>query len=503
LGGAACLVLACGTTGTALTGPEAPGGALTSQAPAEEHAFGQRAPGASDVDAVYFNSGEGFFVQPWLEAPSATPSRQGLGPLYDAAACAECHVGNGRGRTAFDPEDSGVGVVLRLSVPGLGSSGVPAPEPTYGDQLQSRALDGVTAEGKFSVSWRQLAGSYDDGTPYTLLQPSYDVTALGYGPLDANCLESLRTAPATIGLGLLEAIPEARLRDLADHDDADGDGISGRINLVWDAAASALAVGRFGWKAEQPSLRQQAAASLGADLGVTSALFPLESCTPAEAACSAVASAEAAARSTEAPEAAGVDAGAERADAAAEHADAAAERADAGGSTPVGDAGGPPPELDPRVLDRLETYLRLLAVPARRDLDSPIVQRGERSFTNAGCPACHVPSHVTAANAPLAELRRQRIWPYTDLLLHDLGPDLSDGRPSFGAAGSEWRTPPLWGLGLYASVNGHEQLLHDGRARGVAEAVLWHGGEGAAARDRFRALSVDERAALVAFVDTL
>ncbi|HVZ33321.1 MAG TPA: di-heme oxidoredictase family protein, partial [Polyangiaceae bacterium] len=254
MGCAACVVLACGTTGTALTGAEAPGGALTSHAPADEHAFGQRAPGASDANAVYFNSGEGFFVQPWLEAPSDTPSRQGLGPLYDAANCAECHVGNGRGRPAFDPDDGGVGIVLRLSVPGLAATGAPSPDPTYGDQIQSRAVDGVTAEGTVSVTWRQLAGSYADGTPYTLLQPSYDVDALGYGPLDANCLESLRTAPATIGLGLLEAIPEARLRDLADPDDADGDGISGRINRVWDPAANALAVGRFGWKAEQPSL---------------------------------------------------------------------------------------------------------------------------------------------------------------------------------------------------------------------------------------------------------
>ncbi|HVZ33671.1 MAG TPA: di-heme oxidoredictase family protein, partial [Polyangiaceae bacterium] len=243
------------------------------------------------------------------------------------------------------------------------------------------------------------------------------------------------------------------------------------------------------------SLRQQAAASLGADLGVTSDLFPLESCTAAEATCAAVASAEAAARSAAAP-------GAEVADAGTEVADAGTER-DAAASTQPGDAGGSPPELDARVLDRLETYLRLLAVPARRDLDSAIVQSGERLFTDAGCPACHVPSHVTAANASLPELRRQRIWPYTDLLLHDLGPDLSDGRPSFDAAGSEWRTPPLWGLGLYATVNGHEQLLHDGRARGVAEAVLWHDGEGATARDRFLTFSADERAALVAFVESL
>jgi CxxC motif-containing protein (DUF1111 family) len=329
--------------------------------------------------------------------------------------------------------------------------GEPESDPLYGEQLQTFGVAGVRPEGTPELDYAILTGNYPDGATYQLSSPTYRIDRLQYGPTRAQL--SARVAPATIGLGLLEAIDPSRLAELADPEDSDGDGISGRLNRVWDRQRAQVCAGRFGWKAEQPSLRQQIAAALATDLGVTSQLFPDSDCTEAESDC------------------AGADA--------------------------------VQPELAERVLDRIESYVRLLAVPERRNTGDAAVEQGERLFARAGCDRCHVPRHVTSAGAALPELANQTIWPYTDLLLHDLGPGLADARPSFLASGSEWRTPPLWGLGLYRLVNGHERLLHDGRADGVAAAVLWHAGEAAAARGAFTELSADERAQLVAFVESL
>jgi CxxC motif-containing protein (DUF1111 family) len=255
-------------------------------------------------------------------------------------------------------------------------------------------------------------------------------------------------------LGLLEAIAEEQLLELSDPDDVNGDGISGRINRVWDVSAQTEAVGRFGWKAEQPSVRQQSAGAFLGDIGVTSSLFPNAECTAAQLDC---------------------------------------QQAPSGGE----------PELSDRLLDRVERYSQLLAVPARLRYVEPGVLRGKEQFDQLGCAACHVPSHQTSPDAELEEVANQRIWPYTDLLLHDMGEDLSDHRPSFAAQGNEWRTPPLWGIGSYPAVNGHDRLLHDGRARGVAEAILWHGGEAESSKQGFLEASRSAREDLVEFVESL
>jgi len=265
---------------------------------------------------------------------------------------------------------------------------------------------------------------------------------------------SARVAPAVIGMGLLEAIPEETLRALADPDDRDGDGISGRLNTVWDAIAKKPAVGRFGWKASVPGLRQQIAMAALGDIGLTTSLYPEQNCPVAQADC---------------------------------------RKAENGGE----------PEIEDDFLDRLELYSQTLAVPLRRDVEDPQVMRGEALFAQTGCAACHVMTLKTGAHASRQELSHQTIHPFTDLLLHDMGEGLADGRPDFLASGSEWRTPPLWGLGLVRVTNKHEYLLHDGRARGFAEAILWHGGEAAAAKERFRTLPQDERAALLAFLRSL
>jgi CxxC motif-containing protein (DUF1111 family) len=260
-----------------------------------------------------------------------------------------------------------------------------------------------------------------------------------------------------IGLGLLENVPASVLEALADPEDADGDGISGRINRVWSPSEGGMRPGRFGWKANAANLVDQDSGAALGDVGLTTRLHPDQNCPAAQAACRA-----------------------------------AYDQSATGGA-----------ELSDLFLERLVFYTRAIAVPRQRHPEAPEVARGAALFRTARCDACHVPTLVTGPDATLPELANQSFHPFTDLLLHDMGPDLADGRPDFAAGPSEWRTPPLWGIGLIPAVNGHDALLHDGRARGVAEAILWHGGEGAAARDAFRTMDAADRAALVAFVNTL
>jgi CxxC motif-containing protein (DUF1111 family) len=164
---------------------------------------------------------------------------------------------------------------------------------------------------------------------------------------------------------------------------------------------------------------------------------------------------------------------------------------------------GGEPEVDDLKLERVAFYTHLLAVPARRDIDDATVRRGEQLFGSIGCAACHVGTFTTGELGGHPELSHQTIHPYTDLLLHDMGAGLADHRPDFAADGFEWRTPPLWGIGLVETVNQHSFFLHDGRARGLAEAILWHGGEGEASRERFRMLAAADREALIRFLESL
>jgi CxxC motif-containing protein (DUF1111 family) len=344
--------------------------------------------------------------------------------------------------------------LLRISIPGTNAHGGPKAEPVYGDQIQGDAIPGVPREGDVVVQYEAISGCFDDGEVYTLRQARVQVRNPGYGALAANVLTSTRVAPAMIGLGLLEAIPEETLRALADPDDRNGDGISGRMNLVWNAALGGHSVGRFGWKAEQPSVLQHTAAAFQGDIGVTSTLLPDENHTPTQQ---------------------------------------AAVRSPHGGN----------PELSDSLLQAVALYARTLAVPARRDTELDDVKHGRQLFLQLGCAACHLPEAATGDVPDLPELSRQRIQPFTDLLLHDMGEGLADHRPVFQADGREWRTPPLWGLGLLHKVSGHTFLLHDGRARNAEEAILWHDGEAARARSNYRRLSRQERKVVLTFLDSL
>lgn len=398
-----------------------------------------------------FFVGNSFFKENWVIAPASTEGRDGLGPLYNARSCSGCHLLDGRGSPPEDPAEPLVSVLVRLSIPG--QDGEPAPEPPYGGQLQPRAIPGVVPEGDAFVSYEEQPGTFPDGAPYSLRRPTYSF-ALNRGDMQADTMRSPRVAPQMIGLGLLEAISESDILAAADPDDVDADGISGKANTVWDSAAGKMALGRFGWKANQPNLAEQTAGAFLGDIGISTSLFPTQECTAAQLDCAA---------------------------------------APNGGN----------PECSNHILHAVTFYSTTLAVPARRDWQDQEVLRGKTLFSEAGCAKCHTPVHKTGTLAEYPELSNQTIRPYTDMLLHDMGDELADGRPDFDADGREWRTPPLWGIGLLDVVNGHMNLLHDGRARGIVEAIMWHGGEAEASREAFRVMSLEQRQSLVRFVESL
>lgn len=445
-----------------------PGGAATVAARTGADAFSQPVPGLSPEEVMDFRLGNALFRKLWIAAPASTRGSDGLGPLWNARSCADCHRNDGRG---FPPEEAGdrrPGAVLRLAVPGgAGQEAIAdwlaaGPDPVYGAQLQDRAASGLVAEGRLTVEWREVPVALPDGTTVTLRAPEARVADPAFGPLSEGTVTSMRVAPQMIGLGLLEAIPAADILALADPEDADGDGISGRAQVVPAAESGLPMLGRFGWKAAVPSLREQAAGAFHLDMGLSSPLHPdaAGDCTAAQADC----------RTAPHGEDAGLRDGR---------------------------------EVDGAALDLVAFYSGALAVPARRGLDRAEVARGKALFHQAGCPACHVPALVTGRMPDRPAWSFQLVWPYTDLLLHDMGPGLADALPQGRASGAEWRTAPLWGLGLTEQVSGRPGFLHDGRARDLTEAVLWHGGEAQTARDAFAAFPAADRAALIAFLESL
>jgi CxxC motif-containing protein (DUF1111 family) len=436
--------------GGAVPGP-AGGGTTVSDSTAQ--AFSLPAGNLREQHRSAFFVGNSFFNKNWIAAPASVTDRDGLGPLFNARSCSGCHLRDGRGRPPESGE-SATSLLVRISLPGDEPDQPPRPDPGYGEQIQTLALPGLPGEAEVRLEWQPVPGSYADGEAYQLRRPRLGFSHRAYGAFAHGLRTSARVAPAMVGLGLLESVPESRLLALADPDDRDSDGISGRPNWVPDRSHGPRRIGRFGWKAEQPSVLQQTAAAFMGDMGITSSLFPEENHTRRQVGCH---------------------------------------------QRPSGGA----PEISDAILHQVATYVRLLAVPASRIAPGEQGQRGELLFRSAGCARCHVPQLQTGDAAELPELAGQTIWPYTDLLLHDMGTELGDQRPVFAASGREWRTPPLWGLGLIQTVNGHQFLLHDGRARGHAEAILWHGGEARAAREAFRRMSREDRQALLRFLEGL
>lgn len=425
------------------------------------NAFSLPAANLSFEQRLDFSVGNSFFRNPWIPAPATTTARDGLGPMFNTNACQSCHIKDGRGHLPESAAYNAVSMLVRLSIPAddsitadfLARNGV-VPEPTYGGQFQDASIPGTQPEGHVGIKFTEYSHRLSDGTEVVLRRPEPVFSRLSAGDMHPDTLVSVRVAPAMIGLGLLEAVSEADILAWADAEDADGDGISGRPNRVWEVATQTQTLGRFGWKAGQPSLRQQSAGAFNGDMGLTTDLFGTENCSPRQTVCAEM-------------------------------------------------ANGGDPEVRPELLDAVTFYARHLAVPAQRGHDRAEVQQGEVLFNDSGCAGCHRPTLTTGALPDRPALSNQTFHPFTDLLLHDMGPGLADNRPEFVANGREWRTPPLWGIGLVPTVNGHQQLLHDGRATSVFDAILWHDGEAKASREAFETLSAEQRAALIEFVNSL
>ncbi|MDI9403941.1 MAG: di-heme oxidoredictase family protein, partial [Limnohabitans sp.] len=387
------------------------------------HAFSLSLPTLSREDRRAFSVGNSFFRENWVAAPASADGRDGLGPHFAASSCSACHQEDGRGLPPL--EEIGVGRGSVVFVSPRDADG--AAHPIYGSQLQDQAIEGVRAEVTIRAVPRQIGFTYPDGTSQPLQQFDVQLMEPAYGPLGEVRL-SMRVGPQLIGLGLLEGIPDAAIQALADPDDRDGDGVSGRVHQVREASGITR-IGRFGWKASQTTLESQVMAALQGDMGLTNPRHPLENHTESQTDARAAAS-------------------------------------------------GGAPEVDAHKVTRLTHYVRALAVPAQRlpsDATSlSIVGQGAAHFQELGCTKCHMTTLRTDSSSPIDSLRNVEFHPFTDLLLHDMGDGLADHRRDGDATGREWRTPPLWGIGLIETVNGHTRLLHDGRARSIEEAILWH-----------------------------
>ena len=430
-----------------------------------------------------FFVGNAFFKQPWVIAPASTDSRDGLGALFNVAACQSCHIKDGRGHAPMSSEDDADSLLIRLAMPAttdeqrqqLKDSLIEkVAHPMYGGQLQDRGIQGVPAEARIAVKWTDKPMTFADGHVETLRQPTFKLTNPGYGAFDEDLMVSPRVALPMIGLGLLEQIADADIKKQADSTDKNADGIHGKFNWALDPQTGKTALGRFGWKAGQTKLLTQNQSAFNEDMGLTSNIRPIESCTPLQSACLK-----------------------------------ATIGADEQGN------GKPAVEVNDEVTKFVEFYTRNLAVPHRRNADDKLVLAGKKRFYDMGCQSCHTPRYqLPKTDDDHLEQHGQIIYPYTDLLLHDMGDDLADrtiagklppksAQVEFLANSYEWRTPALWGIGLAQTVDPQATFLHDGRARTLMEAVLWHGGEAAKQQQKVLKLDKQGRSELNAFLKSL
>ncbi|OXL25409.1 thiol oxidoreductase [Psychrobacter sp. DAB_AL32B] len=430
-----------------------------------------------------FFIGNAFFRQPWVIAPASTDSRDGLGALFNVAACQSCHVKDGRGHAPMTSDDDADSLLIRLAMPAttdeqrqqLQDSLIEkVVHPMYGGQLQDRGIQGVPAEARIAVQWTDKPVTFADGYVETLRAPIFNLTNPGYGPFDGELMVSPRIALPMIGLGLLEQIPDADIKKQVASNHKNSSDIKGKFNLVMDPQTGKVALGRFGWKAGQTKLLTQNQSAFNEDMGLTSSIRPTESCMPTQSACMN-----------------------------------AATGADEQGN------GKQPVEVNDEVAKFVEFYTRNLAVPHRRNADDKLVLAGKKRFYDMGCQSCHTPRYqLPKTDDDHIEQHGQVIYPYTDLLLHDMGDDLADRtiagklppknlQVEFLANSYEWRTPALWGIGLAQTVDPQATFLHDGRARTLMEAVLWHGGEAKKQQQKVLKLDKQGRTELNAFLQSL
>ena len=440
-------------------------------------------PGAeiNNKQRLDFWSGFSFFRDPWLAAPSATGNRDGLGPLFNTRSCIACHTAGSRAKIDKVGQILPLSLVVRL---GSKSKDIKDVDPVYGGQIQPRAMSyrlidkAITDHSKYpdnvGEAWldysnSKIEGTFADGKPYELLKPSYQLSQLAYGELAPHIGLSVRLAPNIFGMGLLNAIDKDDLLAQEDINDSNKNGISAKYNRVPNIITGEIEVGRFGFKAKHPNLHQQVAAAFRDDIGITNTSFPKETCTNTQVACQY----------------------------ASEY---GRTTADHSVSTTLK---GKHLEIDDVRLGLTVSFNELLGVPPARKLNNKTVQEGKKIFYQLNCQQCHTPSYVTDENYPVKALSKQQIWPYTDLALHDMGEGLADGVHEFEASGREWRTPPLWGIGLQKINTGQQRFLHDGRARNISEAILWHGGEAQQSKQAFTQLTELQRATLVNFIKAI
>ncbi|MDA3616193.1 di-heme oxidoreductase family protein [Polluticaenibacter yanchengensis] len=409
-------------------------------------AFGHAFNGMTAAQDKVHEIGDLVFEATFVSSPA--PKNPGLGPLFNNVSCNSCHIGDGRSKIIGS--DNSIATLFRVSLPGTNEHGEPLPVPGFGHQIQTSATAGKVREAIVRIAYTEKQFKLDDGTPYSLRYPTYSVEN-AYINFPSNALLSPRSAQPVFGLGLLDAIDEATILGFAAAQAKANDGISGRANYVWDAQKQKTVLGKYGWKANQPSLLQQVAAAFNQDIGITTPYFPVENSY----------------------------------------------------GQPQHELYSNQPEITDSLLHAVEFYIRSLGVPGRRNATNTDVVAGKKIFVNIGCASCHIPAVRTKVNVAFPAVSNQLIQPYTDLLLHDMGEDLADNRPDFLASGREWRTQPLWGIGLTQRVNGHTQYLHDGRARNLTEAIMWHGGEAEKARNQFKALSATERNQIIKFLESL
>lgn len=410
-------------------------------------AFSLPAPNLSKENLTKHMAGDVAFEATFVSNPS--PVNGGLGPVFNNNSCVACHTTDGR---AVFPSDINAlsGIFLKISIPGKDAHNAPLPVPGFGTQLQHQSIYGYAKEARLAVTFEEKAVVLADGTIVTLRKPVFSIVD-PYAPLPLNVLTSARIGMPVFGLGLLEAIPEISILANADETDKNNDSISGKPNYVWDPTQNKMALGRFGWKAGSASILLQSAGAYNEDMGLTNPLRPVESSY---------------------------------------------------GQT-NGDAASVDVELLQQSLDDVTFYCQTLGVPATRGTSDPIVIKGRKIFDKLNCNGCHTPSFTTGTNTSLSEVSNQKIYPYTDMLLHDMGEDLADNREEFDASGREWKTRPLWGIGLTEITSGHTNFLHDGRARNITEAILWHGGEAEPSKEGFRKLSKADRDDLLKFINAL
>lgn len=423
--------------------------------------FSHRINGLNDEEIDMFILGKSFFRVPWVEAPSATTARDGLGPLFNANACISCHPNNGVASVFNKNGDVSRGYVTRLSIPSDNSHKAKKAlkfdgfigDPNYGSQISVNGTKSVPYEAKPLIKYEKLKVVYPDGQEIILSKPIHGVknqlTQLNYGKLHKNVAITNRVAQALVGLGLLDMLSDEQILANEDIEDKNKDGISGKANIVYSPEFKDFRVGRYTWKASAPSVRVQVAGAANNDMSLTSSLFPNENCTDIQKECK---------------------------------------------DAPKGDAlrAGTPFDLPDNRLDAIAFYLKNLKIPKSIITE----KKGEKLFNDIGCAKCHIPSFILK-NA-------YEIKPFTDMLLHDMGEGLSDGRSEFLANANEWRTAPLWSIGKYETALGRKaDFLHDGRAKSIEEAILWHGGEALKSKNNFMNLTKDQRQKVIRYIKEL